>query len=98
MKRRSKVSGKSAKSRRPRAAKLKSRAVPNEAPRSATGEQGEIARLARELKEAREQQTATSDVLQVITSFAGELNPVFQTILANATRICEAKFGILMLR
>jgi hypothetical protein len=36
-------------------------------------------------------------VLQVISSFAGELDPVFQTILANATRICEAKFGVMQL-
>src|SRR5262249_23629391 len=50
----------------------------------------EVARLTRELNEARDQQTATLDVLQVISSFAGELDPVFRTILINATRICEA--------
>ena len=98
MRRRDKAGGKAAKTQRPKT--LKRRNAPKTARRrnfSAAGPQEQISALTRELKEALEQQTATSEVLKVISSSPAQLEPVFQAILANAVRICEAKFGIMFL-
>jgi GAF domain-containing protein len=62
--------------------------------RSSTGGKGtKVARLTRERDEALEQQTATSEVLQIISGLAGDPQPVFEAILAKAVRICDAHFG-----
>jgi GAF domain-containing protein len=58
----------------------------------------EVQARTRELSESLEQQTATSEVLKVISTSPGELEPVFRAMLENATRICDASYGAMWLR
>jgi transcriptional regulator with GAF, ATPase, and Fis domain len=57
----------------------------------------EVQARTKDLTEALEQQTATSHVLSIVSSSPGELDPVFETMLANVTRLCDAKFGVMWL-
>ena len=98
MRRRDKVGGKAAKTQRSKT--LKHRNAPKIQRRGislATGEETNVEQLTRELAEAREREAATAEVLKVISSTPGELEPVFKAMLENAVRICGAKFGNLFL-
>src|SRR5215469_18575903 len=106
MRRRSRVGDQAAKSRRGKQAALKQRNAPKSGVRRIppVRKETEVARLTRErdealehLSEALKQQTAASEVLRLISGSPSELGGVFDAILANATQLCEATFGILLL-
>ena len=97
MKRRSRAGGKPAKTRRRKALKPKRGDVSKTASSSAPIQDAEVARLTRELNEALEQHTAAAEVLRIISSAPGKLEPVFNSILANAVRICASKSATLWL-
>ncbi len=100
MKRRSGPVGAPAKTQGRKTTKLKRRNVPDDVARrnsSAAEAVGEVTRLTRELNEAREREVAASEVLHVISSSQEDLQPVFASVLANAVRLCEANFSVLLL-
>ena len=98
MKRRSRAGQRPAKARPRKALKRKGGSAPKAVSTGRSSlDQTEVARLTRERDEALAQQAATADVLQTISSSPGNLDTVLETILANATRLCEANFGVLLL-
>src|SRR6266700_1466286 len=83
------------KTKRHRTVKSPRRSATKPAPQ--TSDKEKIALLTRELSESLERETATFQVLGIISSSPSDLGPLFETILANATRLCEASYGNLFL-
>src|SRR6516162_5300027 len=100
MKKPSRVGSKPAKARLSKALRPKGPSAHKRQSRRAStpaSQKSEVARLTRERDAALAQQAATADVLHTISSSSGNLDSVLETILANATRLCDANFGVLML-
>src|SRR5215469_14850900 len=92
MRQRSRASSKLANARRRKAKTLK---AARRSSSSVAGQETEVTRFHRERDEALERESATSEILRLISKSPGDLELVFRSILENATRICEAKFGLL---
>jgi GAF domain-containing protein len=100
MKRRSKAGGEPIKGRRrktPEPERVNAPKVQGRSKSSPAIEKTEVARLTRELVDERRQRVATSEVLQLLSGSHSDLNRLFDTILANATNLCQANFGTLSL-
>jgi GAF domain-containing protein len=100
MKRRSRVGGGQIKGQRQKTPDPKCRnalKVPVRSNSSTTGKETEVARLTRELSEERKQRAATAEILHLLSGSHSDLNRLFETILSNATKLCQANFGALFL-
>jgi hypothetical protein len=97
MRRRSKAAGNPAKSQRRKVVTPKRRSAPESVGArgsSVAGQETEVARLTRELNEARQQQVATADVLKVISGSPTDVQPVFDMIAESARQLCDGSSAL----